>query len=333
MKIDWIAQVQAVAPEFFPSLAAVNHSTDHNNPHHQEANSNLLGHVLSVYMQACTRYPEDSILQLAALLHDIGKPLCQEFKADTARTSFHSHESLGCFLAIDILNKLAIQYSDKIKVIELIARHGDHWKLSAQTFSNRYDQISTDNLRGIAICDTLGSIKLGPNSSLFGEDFTTQLNIYSPQVKTYTESCTLLIGPPCSGKSTYLSENYPKTPVISRDKLVHIFGHSDNYNEAWTKADQTKVDEALTAQIKAYSAEQEHFIVDMTNMTTKTRAKFTQLKRSVNAIVFLPSLPTLLQRNQERAHTLDPSIILNMCKRFQPPYPGENFSTINYIFN
>lgn len=335
MKRDWIKEVQEIEPHFFNKFAQVNHSLNHDNPYHREANGNLLGHILNVYHQACKLFPYDSILQLAALLHDAGKPMCYQYTLETQRINFNNHESFGTFLVIDLLHKLNISHKDKIRVIELIARHGDHWKLSQKNIISRYDNQSLHDLHSIAVCDTFGSIKDEPNSGVFGEYMDIFQSIPPKQKPVTEQQCTLLIGPPCSGKTTYIRENnLDNTPVISRDRLVNIYGESDDYNKAWDNCDHEQVNTILSKQIQAYSKELDNFIVDMTNMTVKTRTKFTQLPRQVHAVVFVPSLPTLLDRNLHRDNKLlETKIITDMCKRFQPPYPGEQFASIKYIFN
>ena len=52
----------------------------------------------------------------------------------------------------------------------------------------------------------------------------------------------ILIGPPLSGKSTWIRENFPTTEVISRDETVMEVYGSRNYTEAFKSVDQKEVD-------------------------------------------------------------------------------------------
>ena len=45
----------------------------------------------------------------------------------------------------------------------------------------------------------------------------------------------ILIGPPLSGKTTWIRQNFPTTEVISRDETVMEVYGSRNYTEAFNK--------------------------------------------------------------------------------------------------
>jgi len=55
----------------------------------------------------------------------------------------------------------------------------------------------------------------------------------------------ILIGPPLSGKTTWVRENFPNTLVVSRDEiLMDVYG-SRNYTEAYRGVDNKEVDKVL----------------------------------------------------------------------------------------
>ena len=59
----------------------------------------------------------------------------------------------------------------------------------------------------------------------------------------------LLVGPPLSGKTTWINNNFPDTYVISRDEIVmEVFG-SRNYNDAFRNVNQKDVDKVLRQRI------------------------------------------------------------------------------------
>ena len=48
----------------------------------------------------------------------------------------------------------------------------------------------------------------------------------------------ILIGPPLSGKSTWIRNNFPTTDVISRDEIVMEVYGSRNYDDAFKNVNQ-----------------------------------------------------------------------------------------------
>lgn len=83
----------------------------------------------------------------------------------------------------------------------------------------------------------------------------------------------ILSGIPMSGKTTWIKENYPDTKTISRDEIVMEVYGSRNYNDAFRNVDQKKVDKVLRDRLTQANLANENVIVDMTNLTAKTRAK------------------------------------------------------------
>lgn len=331
--INWIEKIE---PNFFKELKNTSHNyKDHTNPWHLEADGNVYGHTLMVYNEAIKQYPDDDILQLGALLHDIGKPICKEDIPEKNRSSFFSHENIGVFLAVDILKKLDLNENDVIRVLQIIQRHADSYKLSLKNLKKLYSNKTIQDTFKIRLCDTLGRIsENGNEEDLKNLEDTKKVDFGSfekPEQKNNT--ITLLIGPPASGKSTYL-KNYNGI-IISRDECLMSLSDKVDYSDAWKCSDQKEVDKLFEKRLRNVILARKDFIVDMTNINVKSRRKFIERlknKYNIEAKVFLNSLDTLLTRNSLRTNkTLNNSIIIGMCKRFQMPYEGEGFSDIEYI--
>jgi predicted kinase len=82
-----------------------------------------------------------------------------------------------------------------------------------------------------------------------------------------------LIGPPLSGKDTWIRNNFDMNEVVmvSRDQiLLDVYG-SDNYDEAFKNVNQKEVDRVLISTIQKASKENKNVIINMTNMTRKRR--------------------------------------------------------------
>lgn len=81
----------------------------------------------------------------------------------------------------------------------------------------------------------------------------------------------ILIGPPLSGKTTWVRQNFPGVDVISRDEiLMEVYG-SDNYDEAFKNVNQRRVDKVLHERLVSANDEMKNVIIDMTHMTSKRR--------------------------------------------------------------
>ncbi|MBM3326708.1 MAG: HD domain-containing protein [Calditrichaeota bacterium] len=81
----------------------------------------VLIHSLRV-MQNLAVKSNDSILRLAGLLHDIGKPLTKRFDKESGWT-FHGHEAVGANMAYRIGRRLRLGHNDLEKLTHLIRLH------------------------------------------------------------------------------------------------------------------------------------------------------------------------------------------------------------------
>ena len=73
-------------------------------------------------IHAVSATPEDIVIRWAALLHDIGKPLCQSVDANgTIHFYGHHHESVR--LADDILHRLKLDNESRKNILLLIENH------------------------------------------------------------------------------------------------------------------------------------------------------------------------------------------------------------------
>jgi len=81
----------------------------------------------------------------------------------------------------------------------------------------------------------------------------------------------LLIGPPLSGKSTWIKNNYPQTPVISRDEIVMEVAKSRDYNLAFKNVNQKEVDRILKRRLIEAGKGNQSVIIDMTNLNSNRR--------------------------------------------------------------
>ena len=146
----------------------------------------------------------------------------------------------------------------------------------------------------------------------------------------------ILSGIPMSGKTTWIKENYPDTKTISRDEIVMEVYGSRNYNDAFRNVDQKKVDKVLRDRLTQANLANENVIVDMTNLTAKTRAKNLSYF-SDNFYKVLVALPILDSSEYKRRNELRMinenkfipyNVINSMINTYQLPTDSEGFDEI-----
>lgn len=146
----------------------------------------------------------------------------------------------------------------------------------------------------------------------------------------------ILVGPPLSGKTTWIKNNFPNTHVISRDEIImELFG-SRNYTEAFDKVDQKEVDRILDLRLREANLQKNNVIIDMTHMVSKRRkanlAYFTDDYYKM-AVIF-PILTDEeyqrrnLKRIEEENKDLPMHVIKRMISSYQPISKEEGFDKI-----
>jgi predicted kinase len=146
----------------------------------------------------------------------------------------------------------------------------------------------------------------------------------------------ILIGPPLSGKSTWIRENFPTTEVISRDETVMEVYGSRNYTEAFNNVDQKEVDKVLTQKFLDANAAKKNVIVDMTHMASKRRKQnlnyFSDDYYKLGVIFPILSDDEYERRNQKRIEEenkdLPMRIVKSMISSYQPITPDEGFNKV-----
>jgi len=146
----------------------------------------------------------------------------------------------------------------------------------------------------------------------------------------------ILIGPPLSGKSTWIRENFPTTEVISRDETVMEVYGSRNYTEAFNNVDQKEVDRVLAQKFLDANASKKNVIVDMTHMASKRRKQnlnyFSNDYYKLGVIFPILSDDEYERRNQKRIEEenkdLPMRIVKSMISSYQPITTDEGFNKV-----
>jgi predicted kinase len=148
----------------------------------------------------------------------------------------------------------------------------------------------------------------------------------------------LLVGPPLSGKDTYLrSQDYSDFTMISRDDILMSLHDTDDYSEAFGQVDQKEVDRLLNQKIQDCIDGKKNVIINMTNLTKRGRnrhlSKFPNSDYEKIAIVF-PKLDITeyinrnLKRKNEENKFIPLNVIQSMIDNWEDVTSDEGFDQI-----
>ncbi len=184
----------------------------------------------------------------------------------------------------------------------------------------------------VSKADSLGRFNLDE-----GRDFP-EVKCTKKEDREYQATINVLIGPPCSGKSTWIKENVINETIISRDDLITEKYPDLSYNEAHNKEKENKgnnsVDSLLHNNLMKAMKNGEDIVVDMTNCPRKSRQKYLNKKGYLRkATVFLNSYDELMRRNSLREDkVLNEYVLVKFMKMFYMPLESE-FDEIEYVID
>lgn len=340
-------------------MQGVSHAFDEDNlnPYHLEGS--IWNHTLMVYEKS----KDDSIfLQLATIFHDLGKTISKEkvVQDGIKHTRFIGHEGASFYIAQDAMKKMGVYDEfddDDIQLIlSIIACHGEYrMGGNLKKFFDRFqrNELLLSFIISHMKCDFAGRFT---DASLPHTDVevletehrhwlrSRQMDSNELQPREYENTITLLVGAPCSGKSYWIERLSKRmnvnvawdTRILSRDDLVYEMGKCETYDECWKNVDHKKIDEVLEKRFRATVKEDKDIIVDMTNMSRKSRRRWLHgVKKSYKkkAVMFATSLDTLLDRDRARAgKTLGVRFLHPMIKKLSIPMYDE-FDEIEWVID
>ena len=153
--------------------------------------------------------------------------------------------------------------------------------------------------------------------------------------------CVMLVGIPCSGKSTYVEKlktipYWSNSVILSTDNYIEKVAqeHNTTYNEIFEDCISEATRQLELAFIMAKD-KGKNLIWDQTNLTVKTRKKKLSKLPSFYArgvIYFEISLEEALERNKNREGKFIPeSILKRMYHQLEIPTKNEDFDYVEKI--
>ena len=159
--LNWF---QTNYPELKHALLNSHHNFNNNetNPYHVEGD--CWSHTMMVCKVAQLK-GYDRVVQLSALLHDIGKPQSRKINPKNNHVIYWGHEELSAKMAkplvADLITRDMLTKEEADEVIELIALHGEIYKDRAGVEERLKDKPTwLQHLLELSECDDLGRFSL-----------------------------------------------------------------------------------------------------------------------------------------------------------------------------
>jgi len=335
---ELISWFQIEYPDLVKSMQECSHHGEHLNPYHLEGS--VFCHTMMVCLKA--QYAPYEV-QIAALLHDIGKPSTRAVNPKNERVSFFNHDAVSAFMSLEILKREELKLNDDqiIMIFNIITLHTQIFKQTPEQLGKLFTNKENwaNRFTDLGRADSMGRFYSNP-----GETDTSYFPVDTKDPIEKDLEVIVLCGLPGAGKSTWIAKNCPEALVVSRDNCLmdlaaQKFGAKDfTYSEAWNTVDQKEVDKLLQIRyketVKYGHVMSKQVVVDMTHMSKKSRRRSLShfgSKYTKKCVVFLPDLPTLYLQNDNRdGKIIGKDIIARMMRSFSPPMLDE-FDEIRYV--
>jgi predicted kinase/CRISPR/Cas system-associated endonuclease Cas3-HD len=295
--------------------------------------------VLNEVLKSDLSDSEKKIFSIVALLHDIGKYLAKTEIKD--KVVFQGHEGLSTVLAIEFLErlqKLHVNGYEIRRILLIVNHHG--------LFLNNQKNLEKLLSRNTLLWEDLIKFhQFDKNGSMTFEknfDLIESIKLQTPQdlIDPNLPKVYMMVGLPCSGKST-LAKNLKWTTeaeIISRDDLVMERANGKTYTETFkslSKEEHQEIDNQLLKKYNSLVKQKKDIILDLTNLSFKSRRKWFRNTHQFHIVAFLTSYQTILKRNSERffeGKMIDYDVLINQMKRFQLPLLNEHQNVAEVVF-
>lgn len=351
--------------ELVKEMKESNHHLDNENlnPFHLEGD--VWTHTMMVLNYAVNN--EFSLeTQIAALLHDIGKPKARFIKDET-KVAFFGHEAISTVLAVGVLNKFEQDLKldiNKEMILKLINFHSDFHKIgkfdeegnfhlsekNKQTLNKKYgdDLEFYINMIDLNSSDNYGRFYEGEDKNLMKTKFET-LRSFIPQPmfkkeKQNMPEAIMLSGLPGVGKSKLTEEllKHKDYVILSSDnKIMERYpklSYSDAYHRVVNKDEFKIIEKEMREELLDAIKKRKNIIFDRMNVTKKSRNRWFvnvphKYYKKVNYFI-MADIETIYKRNKSRKEKEVPQKLYDfMMNKFTLTTFNEEFDEIKYVFN
>lgn len=149
----------------------------------------------------------------------------------------------------------------------------------------------------------------------------------------------ILVGVPAAGKSTFINQNLSDAVVMSTDNILDEYALEAGitYNESFLKNMKRAEKEMWNRLDRHVDASTPVIVIDRTNLTIKSRARFIErvkgLGYKVEAIVFpVPDKKEWERRlNSRPGKNIPENVLKQMLTSFQMPLMDEGIDEITFV--
>ena len=321
------------------------------NYHHLEGD--VWSHTMMAYQNAIRNGANDYV-KYAILLHDIGRVITRKRNKEKEYISFGDFEGVSIYIGIGILNSTNLSVKEKIRVLKIVSYHYtiiDHVKFAEPSKDEiisifKYEEELLVDLSNYVKCDLLGRIVESSKLKYYDINNLNNFINYCKNLKINKvieiekeNSVTILVGPPCSQKSTFIkSINDKKTIVINRDSCVEEVGKrygKHSYDESYYFMKDNKNIKEEVDNLDEYREDiaknsiNKNIIIDNPNLTIKSRKEWIDAFKdthNIKVVLFLTKFEKLIICNQTRSKKISKTVtekeLINKLKTFVFPLKG-----------
>ena len=320
--------------------------------HHMEGN--VWAHS-STACELARRYGYGAHIQWACLLHDLGRLLTRTEK--DGKVQFGDYEPVSMAMALDILPHAGLDGAQMVRILKIVANQYEamnHVKFDKPGYDRllrryRHEEQLLKDLAQYARCD-MNARQVHPSRRhLYDDDairaFQEKVAGLPPvphRPRRLPHTLTLLVGVPCSGKSTFLEQQAedPRHLVVSRDLYTLEIGALHGYRTYDDSFRARLKSKAMTRQVNAlddaWEAVAEHHPFDVTidnpNLSASGRRRWIRRKRDshrIRVVVFIKSLNNLFACERE-GKTVSRRSTIRRLKKFQLPLLGDGIDELEF---
>jgi predicted kinase len=150
--------------------------------------------------------------------------------------------------------------------------------------------------------------------------------------------CTMLVGVPGSGKSTWIQEYMPMANVMSTDIVIENVAKSYgmSYNEGF-KDLISFAEKVMWRHITLAHMRQEDYVIDRTNLSAKSRKKFIDRLKlhgyDIECVVFHTPEPEEWKRRLDSrpGKNIPQEALDRMVDSYEIPLMSEGFTSITFF--
>lgn len=349
-------------PDYVEAMASCTYYFDANRPNKHHLEGDVWSHVQMAYACGIKRGVPKPVLW-ALILHDIGRVHTRTEDEEEQRVYFYDFEGVSCFVALEMLKQAGVSREEILIILKLIAFQYtviDHIKYDSPTQSELvemflYDEEMLHYLALYVECDLFGRKIDESVQHYYDLQKIREFQYYTKNKKNTTKKLRrkpntvyLLVGAPCSGKSTWAQQHQGEYLIVNRDSSTEQIGKKygkHTFDEAYRFLENRK---ALQKEVNRHYNHIEKFakqskgidiVVDNPNLKQKHRKEWIDIfhkTHNIKVVLFLRSFAEMSQcdkiRRMSHGKSIGDTAILDKLLDFVFPLKSEEIDIIEVIF-